>query len=232
MNLNSPVQGLALPQPSAGFPLLQSRLQAQPFPKTPPRGIEAVVADARAEMPGCSLHHPREPSQEGGGARPPARRPAPPLHPEHFALSALSGASQRSALGNPRPGRESRGAWRGEGAWQAWAWLAEDGRAGVKGVTQGRAWCKGLDKGRGGAYKPRPWHVPLSLHPPTLERSVGFSSQRTSRARAARALAAGTSSRRWRRGRGKEAISLSAAAGAAQSPASLQSSRGCGLSAR
>lgn len=69
------------------------------------------------------------------------------------------------------------------------------------------------------------------LRPPTLELSVAFSSQRRSRARAARALAAGTSSRRWRRGHGEEATSLSAA-GAALGTASLRSSKSCGLSVR
>lgn len=120
----------------------------------------------------------------------------------------------------------------------AWEGLAEEGRAGIKGVTRGRAWCKELGMGRGradegGVGRASPAHgaSPFpSTPPPTLERSVGFSSQRTSRARAARALAAGFSSRRWRRGRGKEATSLSAA-GAARGTASLQSSRGCGLSA-
>lgn len=85
----------------------------------------------------------------------------------------------------------------------------------------------------GGVERTSPAHGAsfFFLRPPTLELSVAFSSQRTSRARAARALAAGTSSRRWRRGHGEEATSLSAA-GAALGTASLRSSKSCGLSVR
>lgn len=169
MNLNSPMQGLALKQPSAGFPLLQSRLQAQPFPKTPPEGSKLLMQTpgqrclaAASTTPG-SLR-----KRAGAGAAELARPPSRLAPPRLSTLCALRSRAPRSAQRwetHDLAGRvEGRGGEKGRGT--AWAWLAEDERAGVKGVTRGRAWCKGLDRGRGRVYKPRPWHVPLSLHPP------------------------------------------------------------------
>lgn len=133
MNLNSPTQGLAPLQLSAGFPLLQSRLQAQPFPKTPPEGLKQLLPTPEQRGLAAASGAPREPPQEGGGGGCRARTPAIPPH--LCTLCALRSRAPRSAqrwdTQDLARRVEGRGGEKGRGAVEKW------GGAGL-----GRGWQK------------------------------------------------------------------------------------------